>query len=197
MIAHSSNNHFVISDSDILVTPDFLRNMISPLLDPQVGLVTCLYSGTPTEDFWSRVEALGMSIEMPSGVLVAKLMEGMKFALGASIALHRDALDSIGGIASISDYCADDFILGKRIAESGYSVVLSRQIVSHILIGTGICPNVPCAASLDAEHAFFAAQRPPWNGTYFLHAFRSAGVVLGHFAWVLAARRRPHGMGVF
>jgi ceramide glucosyltransferase len=137
MIAQSSNNHFVISDSDILVTPGFLRNIISPLLDPQVGLVTCLYSGTPTEDFWSRVEALGMSIEMPSGVLVAKLMEGMKFALGASIALHRDALDRIGGIASLSDYCADDFILGKRVAESGYSVMLSRQIVSHILIGQG------------------------------------------------------------
>ena len=64
-------------------------------------------------------------------------MEGMKFALGASIAVHRDALDRIGGIASLSDYCADDFILGKRVAESGYSVVLSRQIVSHILIGQG------------------------------------------------------------
>ncbi|MGA2961984.1 MAG: bacteriohopanetetrol glucosamine biosynthesis glycosyltransferase HpnI [Candidatus Korobacteraceae bacterium] len=137
MIASCSNDHFVISDSDILVTPDFLRNVISPLLDPQVGLVTCLYSGTPTKDFWSRVEALGMSIEMPSGVLVAKLMEGMKFALGAGIAVRRDALDRIGGIASISDYCADDFILGKRIAESGYSVVLSHQIVSHVLMGQG------------------------------------------------------------
>lgn len=68
---------------------------------------------------------------------MAKLMEGMKFALGAGIAVRRDALDRIGGIASISDYCADDFILGKRIAESGYSVVLSHQIVSHVLIGRG------------------------------------------------------------
>ena len=132
-----ANNYFVISDSDILVTPDFLRNIVSPLLDPQVGLVTCLYSGTPNGDFWSRVEALGMSIEMPSGVLVAKLLEGMKFALGAGIALRRDVIDRIGGFASISDYCADDFILGKRVAESGYSVVLSRQIVSHVLIGQG------------------------------------------------------------
>jgi ceramide glucosyltransferase len=125
------------SDSDILVTPDFLRNIISPLLDPHVGLATCLYSGTPTADFWSRMEALGMSVEMPSGVLVADLVEGMKFALGAGIAVRRDALDRIGGLASISDYCADDFILGKRIAESGYSVVLSHQIVSHVLIGQG------------------------------------------------------------
>ena len=137
MIASSTNNYFVISDSDILVTPDFLRNIVSPLLDPQVGLVTCLYSGTPNGDFWSWVEALGMSVEMPSGVLVAKLLEGMKFALGAGIALRRDVIDRIGGLASISDYCADDFILGKRIAETGYSVVLSHQIVSHVLIGQG------------------------------------------------------------
>jgi ceramide glucosyltransferase len=137
MIASSSYNHFVISDSDILVTPDFLRNVIPPLLDPRVGLVTCLYSGQPAADFWSRVEALGMSVEMPSGVMVANMMEGMKFALGAGIAVRRDALDRIGGIASISDYCADDFILGKRIADSGYLVVLSHQIVSHVLIGQG------------------------------------------------------------
>jgi len=137
MIACASNHYFVISDSDILVTPDFLRNIVSPLLDPQVGLVTCLYSGTPNDDFWSRMEALGMSVEMPSGVLVAELLEGMKFALGAGIATRRDVIDRVGGFASISDYCADDFILGKRIAESGYAVVLSHQIVSHVLIGQG------------------------------------------------------------
>ncbi len=137
MIASAAYDHFVISDSDILVTPDFLRKIVSPLLDPHVGLVTCLYSGTPNGDFWSRVEALGMSIEMPSRVLVANLLEGMKFALGAGVAVRRDVIDRIGGFASISEYCADDFILGKRVAECGYAVVLSRQIVSHVLIGQG------------------------------------------------------------
>ena len=72
MIASSENSFFVISDSDVLVGPDFLRSVVPPLLDQNVGLVTCLYEGIPTPDFWSQLEALGMSVEMPAGVMVAE-----------------------------------------------------------------------------------------------------------------------------
>ncbi|MGH9530629.1 MAG: glycosyltransferase, partial [Terriglobales bacterium] len=69
MIPASSNDFFVISDSDVRVGCDFLRNVVPPLLDPAMGLVTCLYKGVPGGDFWSLLEALGMSVEMPSGVV--------------------------------------------------------------------------------------------------------------------------------
>ena len=82
MIASATDEFFVISDSDILVRPDFLSNIIPPLLNPKVGLVTCLYEGIPAHGLWSQLEALGMSIEMPAGVLVAEMVDGMKFALG-------------------------------------------------------------------------------------------------------------------
>ncbi len=104
MIASSRHDYFVISDSDILVSPDFLRNVIPPLLDPGNGLVTCLYRGVPASNFWSRLEALGMSVEMPSGVITADMLEGMQFALGSVMALRRDVLESCGGIASLADY---------------------------------------------------------------------------------------------
>jgi ceramide glucosyltransferase len=133
MIASSSTDHFVISDSDILVKPDFLRNVISPLLERQNGLVTCLYEGVPAEDFWSRLEALGMSVEFPSGVMVADMMEGMQFALGAVMAVRRDALDKIGGIGATAEYYSDDFVLGNLVAKAGYSVVLSHHHVGHVL----------------------------------------------------------------
>lgn len=133
MIASASNDYFVISDSDVLVKPDFLRNVISPLLEPQNGLVTCLYEGIPAEDFWSHLEALGMSVEMPSGVLVADMMEGMQFALGAVMAVRRDALDQIGGIVATSEYYSDDFVLGNLVANAGYTVVLSHHRVGHVL----------------------------------------------------------------
>ena len=134
MIAASSHSHLVISDSDVLVAPDFLRNLIPPLLNPGTGLVTCLYRGIPAKDFWSLLEALGMSVEMPSGVLVADMMEGMRFALGAAMAVRRDALDAIGGIASTADYYSDDFVLGNQVWAAGYKVALSHEIVGHILV---------------------------------------------------------------
>ena len=133
MIASSPDEFFVISDSDVLVRPDFLRNVIPPLLNPKVGLVTCLYEGIPARGLWSQLEALGMSIEMPSGVLVAKMVDGMKFALGAVMAVRRDAVEAVGGIRETAYFYSDDFVLGNRIAEAGYEVVLSHYKVGHVL----------------------------------------------------------------
>lgn len=133
MIAASSNSYFIISDSDVRVAPDFLRNVIPPLLDPKAGLVTCMYRGIPAADFWSHLEALGLSVEMSSGVMVADMMEGMRFALGPAMAARRDAIDAIGGISAVADYYSDDFELGNRIWANGYQVVLSHHIVNNVL----------------------------------------------------------------
>jgi ceramide glucosyltransferase len=134
MIDVAANEYFVISDSDALVGPDFLRNVIPPLLDPKVGLITCLYEGVSAGDFWSSLEALGMSVEMPSGVIVADMLEGMRFALGVAMATRRDAVDAIGGIKTTADYFSDDFVLGNEIWAKGYHVVLSHYPVRHVLL---------------------------------------------------------------
>ncbi len=133
MIAASSRSYFIISDSDVRVAPDFLRNTIPPLLDPKVGLVTCMYRGIPAADFWSSLEALGLSVEMSSGVMVADMMEGMRFALGPAMAVRRDAIDAIGGIGAVADYYSDDFELGNRIWAKGFKVILSHHIVRNVL----------------------------------------------------------------
>jgi ceramide glucosyltransferase len=133
MIAASSRSYFIISDSDVQVAPDFLRNTIPPLLDSKVGLVTCMYRGIPASDFWSSLEALGLSVEMSSGVVVADMFEGMRFALGPAMAVRRDAIDAIGGVAAVADYYSDDFELGNRIWAKGYKVVLSHHIVRNVL----------------------------------------------------------------
>jgi ceramide glucosyltransferase len=133
MIAVSSREYFIISDSDVRVTSDFLRNTIPPLLDPKVGLVTCMYRGIPAADFWSSLEALGLSVEMSSGVMVADMMEGMRFALGPAMAVRRDAIDAIGGIGAVADYYSDDFELGNRIWAKGFKVILSHHIVRNVL----------------------------------------------------------------
>jgi ceramide glucosyltransferase len=133
MIPGSSNDYFVISDSDVEVSPDFLRDVIPSLLDQRIGLVTCPYRGVSAGDFWSTLEALGMSVEMPSGVMVADMLEGIRFALGPAVALRRDALEKIGGIAATADYYSDDFVLGNLIWAAGYKVVFSHHIVQHVL----------------------------------------------------------------
>lgn len=134
MIASSSNDYFIISDSDVRVRPDFLRNVIPALLDPEVGLTTCLYRGVPAPSFWSGLEAMGMSVEMTSGVLVADMLEGMRFALGPVIGVRRDALEKIGGIGATADYYSDDFVIGNLVWAAGFKVALSHHAVDHVLV---------------------------------------------------------------
>jgi len=124
----------VISDSDVRVTPDYLQQVVSPMLAPEVGMVTCLYRGVSTGGFWSRLEGLGMSVEMSSGVLVANLLEGMKFALGPTMVIRKDVLDAWGGFGVLRDYCADDFIMGALTHSSGKRVVLSHHVIDHIVL---------------------------------------------------------------
>ncbi len=124
----------VISDSDVEVERNYLREVTRPFSDPEVGMTTCLYRGVPTGGLWSRLEALGMSVEMTSGVLIANLLEGMKFALGPTMAIRKDVLAKIGGVAPLGDYCSDDFIFGNLTAAAGYKVILSEHVIDHIVL---------------------------------------------------------------
>jgi len=133
MIALSKEEYLVLTDSDVHVGPDFLRSVIPPLLDRGTGLLTCLYAGVPAGGLWSQLAALGMSVEMSSGVLIADMLEGMRFALGPAIAMRRDALEAIGGIEAAAHYCADDFILGNRVWAAGYRVLIPPYRVRHVL----------------------------------------------------------------
>jgi ceramide glucosyltransferase len=134
MISASCSEFFVISDSDVDVGSDFLRNIVPAMLNPEVGLLTCIYRGVPTQSFWSSQEALGLSVEMSSGVLVANMLEGMRFALGGVMAVRKDALAKIGGISTVAGYYSDDFELGNRMWRAGYKVLLSHYAVDHVLI---------------------------------------------------------------
>jgi ceramide glucosyltransferase len=122
----------VTNDSDVRVGPDYLASVVAPLADPNVGMVTCLYRGVTRHGLWAQLEAMGMSIEMTSGVLVANMVEGMKFALGPSMVMRQSTVEKIGGFEPISHYYADDFVLGNWTAlKARQKVVLSTYIVEH------------------------------------------------------------------
>ncbi|MDQ3014043.1 MAG: glycosyltransferase, partial [Acidobacteriota bacterium] len=121
----------VITDSDTSVAPDYLQDVAKTFAAPEVGAMTNLYRGISGDDLWSKLEAIGMSTEFMAGVVVAEMMEGMKFTLGPSMAIRTDCLRAIGGFAAMADYLADDFVLGNWADQAGYRVALSCHTISH------------------------------------------------------------------
>jgi ceramide glucosyltransferase len=123
-------SHLIVNDSDIRVSPDYLRRVMAPLRDERVGMVTCLYRGIAAPSFGSRLESLGISTDFSAGVLVARQLEGgLRFGLGSTLAFRRNSLDQIGGFKAIVDFLADDYELGRRISDLGLKVVLSEVVV--------------------------------------------------------------------
>jgi len=119
----------VLSDGDVRVGPQYLREVVAPLANRKTGAVTSFYRGIAENNLGAEIEAVGASSDFFAGVLMAGWTEGISFALGASIATSKEWLAKMGGFAAIADALADDYELGHRIAKAGGEVVLSREPV--------------------------------------------------------------------
>ena len=141
MVAEARYDLLVMSDSDIRVEQGFLRSIAAEFSDPQVALATCPYRAVAGSSWWSRLEAEGMNTEFLAGLLVARMIEGVKFAVGPTVAARKTALQTIGGFSVLKDYLAEDFVMGKFTAEAGLGVILSRNVVEHHIGSQGLRAN--------------------------------------------------------
>lgn len=132
LVREAKHPLLLISDSDIRADRNHLTRMVAPLRDPTVGVVTCLYR-SDASGLIGKIDSLSLSTEFLPGALVARRLEGMSFAMGAAILIRREVLDSIGGLAALEDYLADDYLLGKLPYEAGHRVELARDVVDHRL----------------------------------------------------------------
>ena len=122
----------ITSDSDVEVGPNYLRDVVPPLLDPQVGAVTCAFRGKSAGGFWAYFDAIGQSVEFTAGVLMSNLLEETKFGLGPTVAVRKDSIGRIGGFAGVREYLSNDFVVGNFIYKAGFKVVLSSHVVDHM-----------------------------------------------------------------
>jgi ceramide glucosyltransferase len=139
MLGSAQYEYILINDSDIKVSPLYLRRIMACFHMPKrrggrVGLVTALYRGQANQSIGSRMEALGIATDFIAGVLTARQIEdGIRFGLGSTLAVSRVALDAIGGLEPLVDYLADDYELGARVWRSGFELVLSGEVVETFL----------------------------------------------------------------
>src|SRR5580692_9842942 len=132
LVSEAAHEHVVISDSDVRVRPDYLRKVVAPLADPKIGAVTCFYLSLDERTFADRLQSVGMMSDFYAGVVVAWQLDGVKFALGPTIATTRSRLAAFGGYESIENRPADDLLVGRLIADQGVEVELSRYSIDTV-----------------------------------------------------------------
>ncbi len=135
MLRVASHELVAMSDSDTRVEANLLRTIAAEFQNPGVGVVTCPYRAVAQNSIGARLEATGINTDFLAGVLVARMLEGMHFALGPTIAARRSVLHAIGGFKRIREYLAEDFVMGKFAAEVGFEVILSSYVIEHHIGG--------------------------------------------------------------
>jgi len=130
MLPHARHAWLLLADSDIAVESDHIRRVTAHLVDPKVGVVTCLYRGVPRAGFWSRIGTQFIDDWFAPSVRVSHALGSTRFCFGATIALRRETLDSIGGLAPLRNTLADDFVLGEMTRQHGLLTVLSDVVVT-------------------------------------------------------------------
>jgi ceramide glucosyltransferase len=132
LVHEARYEYLVINDSDVRVTPDYLRSVIAPLVRPKVGAVTTLYVSAEDKTVVDEIQTVGMISDLYAGILVARQLDGVKFALGETIVTTRSILAQFGGYAALVNRPADDLLVGRLIAELGYEVELLPYAVMTV-----------------------------------------------------------------
>ena len=139
----AAHDIWVVSDSDVRVRRGYLREVARPFADEKTGAMCCLYRGVAMDGgLWAELEAVGMSVEMTAGVLVANMLEGMQFVLGPTMAFRRAAVEQMGGFRVTAEYCADDFVLGNEAHRLGWKVALSHHTIDHMILNSRFWPSM-------------------------------------------------------
>jgi ceramide glucosyltransferase len=128
----------VVADSDTRVTPGYLSCVVAPVLEPSVGVVSCLFRSRPTGTFWSQFGALSIDEWFIPSVLVSRALRSPAYCSGPMIVLRREVLNAIGGFAILTPFLADDYELGARVRRQGYrSLIADCEVTATVNEPTG------------------------------------------------------------
>jgi ceramide glucosyltransferase len=127
------NEILLISDSDVFLRPDYLKAIILPFADPEVGGVCTLYKATSADSWFEKMELLTFNADFIPSVIFAHMSGTSKFFLGASAAIRRSTLKKIGGLESLADYLVEDYEMGRRIWSSGEKTALVPYFVDVVI----------------------------------------------------------------
>ena len=132
LVREASYDLFVISDSDVRVEPNYLREVAAPFADSKVGAVTVFFRSMTGGSMGATLDAAGSAVEFAASALLARSLESIHFTLGATMATTRERLAAIGGFEALANHYVDDYELGNRIARQGYQVELARTPVCMV-----------------------------------------------------------------
>jgi ceramide glucosyltransferase len=136
MLPHAQHDVLVFADSDIGVSPDYLRRVVGELQRPAAGLVTCVYRGQPDPGFWPRLSAMAINYQFLPSVVAGLALGLARPCFGQTIAMRRETLEKIGGMPQFAHHLAEDHAIGEAVRTIGGQVKIPPIAISHACVET-------------------------------------------------------------
>ena len=145
IVAAARHEVLILSDADILVTPDYVSTVVGALGEPGVGLVSSFYVGEARGGMWARLSAMAINYQFMPGAVLGKMLGLEEPCFGSTIALNREVLEQVGGFAAFADHLADDYEIGRAVRGLGLKIALPPMTVGHI------CDDARAGPMIDRE----------------------------------------------
>jgi len=142
MLPQARHDVLVFADSDVAVGPDYLRHVVGELQKPGIGLVTCLYRGQPDPGFWPRLSAMATTYQFLPGVVMGLALGAARPCFGQTIAMRRETLGQVGGMARFTHHLAEDHAIGEAVRAIGGRVAIPPFAVAHACVETSVAALV-------------------------------------------------------
>jgi len=138
LVRHAKHDTLIIADADMRIEPGYIRAVVRSLVEPSVGLATCLYRGVAPSGLASTLGAMFINEWFFPGALIGTHIEPLRHAFGATIACRRETLGAIGGFEAVADHLADDYMLGRLVSRLGLRVALVPYLVDNIIVESNV-----------------------------------------------------------
>ncbi len=122
---HARYEWILVSDADVRPGPGYLRGLAAELADPRVGLVTSPLFGIGEQSFGATLENLHLGTFVSPSMCAAEVLARHTCVVGKSMLFRKCDLRALGGWEGLANVLAEDYVLGRRMAENGRRVALS------------------------------------------------------------------------
>jgi ceramide glucosyltransferase len=132
MTRRAAHELWLISDSNVRAEPGYLADVAAEIEQPGVGMVTNIFAGVGARRLGARLENLHLNSWIPAGMGLTQVFTREACVVGKSMLFRRADLERVGGLASMRDVLAEDYVLGLRFAAAGMRVVTSPHVLRTV-----------------------------------------------------------------
>jgi len=122
----------LISDSNVMVHPGYLKRIGRFMGDGKVGLVTNLIRGVGARTIGSMFENLHLNSFILGNVCFLNKLVGIPCVIGKSMLMRKEDLEAIGGLRAFKDVLAEDHLIGEKIRRQGQKVIVSSDLIDNV-----------------------------------------------------------------